>query len=309
MEPRASGAGQPGQPEINTPPAPPTCGQSAICLPTGTKAPGNPSPRLRRRGGHGRSPSPASRVASPLTRPLQARSSIAMGHAALPRIPGARGRGCRGASSRTETSPGSRCIGRGTARGAEGARRPPAPRSVSRGDGSAWPGPEPRSPPSRTIEIVDEAVAVIGRTRLEPGPHARERLVAPLGELAVGDADLAAEAIASIAAEEALDHLGVAVAGWVAAVGELPFRPPPSAPLALRARFADEGASCRCSSMESCVVPSSPERVTPESVQRDLRPACQARVTRGDGGQRCLQVRRARGRPARGSPRIRRSSS
>lgn len=39
--------------------------------------------------------------------------------------------------------------------------------------------------------------------------------------------------------------------------------------------------------MESCIVPSSPERVSQETLQHHLRPECQALVTRGDGVQRC----------------------
>ena len=36
------------------------------------------------------------------------------------------------------------------------------------------------------LEIVDEAVAVIGLAQLEPGLHAGKHLVTPLGELAGG---------------------------------------------------------------------------------------------------------------------------
>jgi hypothetical protein len=43
---------------------------------------------------------------------------------------------------------------------------------------------------------------------------------------------------------------------------------PSSAPRALHARFADEGALCRGFFMMSCIVPSSPKRVSQETVQR-----------------------------------------
>jgi hypothetical protein len=48
----------------------------------------------------------------------------------------------------------------------------------------------------------------------------------------------------------------------------LSLRSPSSAPLALRARFADEGVLCRGFFMVSCIVPSSPKRVSQETVQR-----------------------------------------
>ena len=48
----------------------------------------------------------------------------------------------------------------------------------------------------------------------------------------------------------------------------LSWRSPSSAPLALRARFAAEGVLCRGFFMVSCIVPSSPRRVSQETVQR-----------------------------------------
>jgi hypothetical protein len=46
------------------------------------------------------------------------------------------------------------------------------------------------------------------------------------------------------------------------------WRTPSSAPLALRARFADEGDLCRGFFMVSYIVPSSPRWVSQETVQR-----------------------------------------
>gem|GEM_PF-3260156 len=63
------------------------------------------------------------------------------------------------------------------------------------------------------LEVVDEAVAMIGLARLEPGLHAGERLVTPLGELAGRDLELAAECVEHLSAEEPQDDLGLAAAG------------------------------------------------------------------------------------------------
>ncbi len=69
------------------------------------------------------------------------------------------------------------------------------------------------------LEVVDEAVVVVGLAGLEPGLHACEGLVTPLGELAGSDAKLPAEGIERLAAEDAEDDLGLAAAGPAAAVG------------------------------------------------------------------------------------------
>lgn len=64
-----------------------------------------------------------------------------------------------------------------------------------------------------------EAVAVVRLQGLQSGLHAREHLVTPPGELAGRDAELAAEGVEGLAAEEAQDDLGLAAAGPAAAVG------------------------------------------------------------------------------------------
>ena len=69
------------------------------------------------------------------------------------------------------------------------------------------------------LEVMDEAVAVVGLARLEPGLHAGVRLVTPLGELARRDAELAAERVERLATEDAEDDLGLAAAGPASAVG------------------------------------------------------------------------------------------
>jgi hypothetical protein len=81
----------------------------------------------------------------------------------------------------------------------------------------AW---SPTLAPSIEVDlVVDEAVTVVGLARLAPGLHAGERLVTPLGELAGGDAELAAEGVGRLAAEDAEDDLGLAAAGPTSAVG------------------------------------------------------------------------------------------
>jgi hypothetical protein len=75
------------------------------------------------------------------------------------------------------------------------------------------------APSIEDVWVVDEAVAVVGLARLEPGLHAGERLVTPLGELARRDAELAAERVERLPAEDAEDDLGLAAAGPTAAVG------------------------------------------------------------------------------------------
>jgi hypothetical protein len=67
------------------------------------------------------------------------------------------------------------------------------------------------------LQVVDEAVAVVGLAGLEPGLHACEGLVTPFGEIAGGDAELAAEGVERLAAEDAEDDLGLAAAGPAAA--------------------------------------------------------------------------------------------
>ncbi len=99
---------------------------------------------------------------------------------------------------------------------------------------------------------------------LEPGLHAGERLVTPLGELAGSDAELSAERVEGLAAEEAQHDLGLAADG----PASLSQRSPSSAPPALRAHFAAEGLSCRGFFMVSCIVPSRLRRVSQETVQR-----------------------------------------
>ena len=76
-----------------------------------------------------------------------------------------------------------------------------------------------------------------------------------------GDAELASERVERIAAEEPQDDLGLAAVGPTASC--------PSGRLRrLRARFAAEGVVCRGFFMVSCIVPSSPKRVSQETVQR-----------------------------------------
>jgi len=63
------------------------------------------------------------------------------------------------------------------------------------------------------LEVVDEAVAVVGLARLEPGLHAGKRLVTPLGEFAGRDAERSAEGVERLSADEPQDDLGLAAAG------------------------------------------------------------------------------------------------
>ena len=84
------------------------------------------------------------------------------------------------------------------------------------------------------LEVVDEAVAEVGLARLDPGLHAGERLVTPLGELAGRDADLAAEGVERLSAEEPQDDLGLAAAGPSALVLAVAFVSSARAPRSLR---------------------------------------------------------------------------
>ena len=83
---------------------------------------------------------------------------------------------------------------------------------------------------------MDEAVAVVGLARLEPGLHAGERLVTPLGELVGGDAERAAERVERLAAEEPQDDLGLAAAGPASLVLAVAFVGSARAPRSLRRR-------------------------------------------------------------------------
>ncbi len=85
-----------------------------------------------------------------------------------------------------------------------------------------------------------------------------------LGELAERDAELSAERVEGLAAEEAQHDLGLAADG----PASLSQRSPSSAPPALRAHFAAEGLPCRGFFMVSCIVPSRLRRVSQETVQR-----------------------------------------
>jgi len=102
------------------------------------------------------------------------------------------------------------------------------------------------------LEVVDEAVAVVGLPRLEAGLHGGDGLVTPLGEPCGGDAELAAERVERLSAEEPQDELGLAAAG------------PASLVLAVALR--------RSFFMVWCIVPSSPRWVSQETVQRTTSP-------------------------------------
>jgi hypothetical protein len=63
------------------------------------------------------------------------------------------------------------------------------------------------------LEVVDEAVAVVGLPGPEPGLHGRDGLVTPIGEPAWRDAELPAEGVEGLAAQDAQDDLGLTSAG------------------------------------------------------------------------------------------------
>jgi len=62
------------------------------------------------------------------------------------------------------------------------------------------------------LEVVDEAVAVVWLPGLEPCLHGGEGLVTPLGEPAGSDAELPAEGIERLPAEDPQDDLRLAPA-------------------------------------------------------------------------------------------------
>ena len=60
------------------------------------------------------------------------------------------------------------------------------------------------------LEIVDECVAMIRLARLQSDLHGGERLVTPRRELRGGDANLAADGIKRLTAQESEDDLSLA---------------------------------------------------------------------------------------------------
>ncbi|MEY4534577.1 MAG: hypothetical protein RLZZ246_895 [Planctomycetota bacterium] len=98
------------------------------------------------------------------------------------------------------------------------------------------------------LQVVDEAVAMIGLAGLEPGLHGGEGLVTPLGERAGRDSELAAEGIEGLATKDAEDDLRLASARPAALVGLC--------------------ALCRGCFMESCIVASFANPVSQETVRR-----------------------------------------